>query len=341
VATAVVPVLSLLAILLNFTVDHPHFGLLGYLAAAVAVGGILCSALIAVLVGRRLLGWLEAHAQATAEITRGNYDYRIDEKRPDELGRLTDRFNDMAAALARGRQLRETFGEFVEPDVRDEILEFYQGLGGHVQEVTVLFAALRGFTRRSAGEAPDRVFDLLNRFFTLAVAAVRQEGGMVNKFLGDGLLALFGVPRSRADDADRAVRAALGLLAQLRELNRELLAEGQEPLLVGIGIHSGPALVGCVGAALPATHGRQRFRREYSAIGETVNLGQRLEQLTKTAHGPILISEHTRARLQTPIPLACLGPQQVAGYDGPLVVYRVETTPSGVRLPPDASASPG
>ncbi|HXG12272.1 MAG TPA: adenylate/guanylate cyclase domain-containing protein [Gemmataceae bacterium] len=324
VATAVVPVVSLLAVVLTFVEGQPHFDRLRALAVGVAVNSVVYSAIVAGVVGWNLVSWVDAQARATEEIMRGNYDYRIDEKRPDEFGRLTDRFNDMAAGLARARLLRETFGEFVEPDVRDQILEYYQGLGGEVQEITVLFADIRGFTRRSAGEAPDRVFDLLNRFFTLAVAAIREEGGLVNKFLGDGLLALFGVPRARADHADRAVRAAVNLLARLRELNRELAAEGQEPLAVGIGIHTGPALVGCLGAALPGADGRQRFRREYSAIGETVNLAQRVEQLTKTVGGPILLSEQTRARLREPVPLTCRGPQPVPGYDGTLVVHQVE-----------------
>jgi adenylate cyclase len=328
VATAVVPIVSLLAVLLTFTQEHPHFNLLGSLALATAAGGILCSALIAFLAGRSLLGWVHAQARATEEITLGNYEYRLDERRPDEFGQLTDRFNDMAGALARARRMRQTVGQLIRPDVLSDILDYYTEMGGDVREVTVLFADIRGFTRRSAGAAPDRVVGLLNRFFSLAVAAVEAEGGLVNKFLGDGFMALFGVPRPRPDHADRAVSAALALLKNLESLNRELAAEGQAPLTVGIGIHTGPALVGCIGATLTDSDGRSQMRREFTAIGETVNLGQRVEQLTKQLGGPVLLTEQTRAKLRCSAALTCLGPQQPAGHDGTLVLYRVEATRS-------------
>ena len=182
--------------------------------------------------------------------------------------------------------------------MRDEILERYPGLGGEVVEVTVVFIDIRGFSRRSAGEPPERVVCLLNRFFTLSFLAIERHCGHVNKFLGDGLMALFGVPRACDDHADRAVAAALDLLAELARLNDELKREGQEPLVVGVGIHTGPALVGCVGATLGADAGRERTRKEFTAIGETVNLAQRVEQLTKCCGGPVLLSEATRRRLR-------------------------------------------
>src|SRR5262249_58493012 len=107
--------------------------------------------------------------------TFGNYRARITEKRPDEFGRLTDRFNDMCASLERAQEMRESFGESVGPEARDVYME-QSGMGGEVREITVLFADIRGFTRRSAGESPDRAVELLNRFFTHAVAAVLAHG---------------------------------------------------------------------------------------------------------------------------------------------------------------------
>jgi adenylate cyclase len=144
---------------------------------------------------------------------------------------------------------------------------------------------------------------------------------LVDKFLGDGILALFGAPRPREDHADLAVRAACGLLTRLNTLNRELAAEGQAPLKVGIGIHTGPALVGSIGAMVALPDGRQQTRREYTAIGETVNLAQRIEQLTKTCGGPVLLSEQTRLCLARPVPLKSAGPQLVPGCSTPLLVH--------------------
>jgi adenylate cyclase len=323
IAVALVPLIALLVVELNATPDHaPWLDDLRRLALGVTVVGVVCSAVIGAITGRTLLTWLKAHGAATDQLSAGNYDYRIEEKRPGEFGRLTDRFNDMAAELGRGRQDRETFGQMVGPEVRDE-MHRYPGLGGDIEQVTVMFIDIRGFTRRSAGEPPDRVVCLLNRFFTLSFLAIERHCGHVNKFLGDGLMALFGVPRACPDHADQAVAAALDLLAELGRLNDELKREGQEPLAVGVGIHTGPALVGCVGATLAAEGGRPRTRKEFTAIGETVNLAQRVEQLTKCCGGPILLSDATQQRLRSAPPTESLGRQEIAGCPGGLVVHRV------------------
>jgi adenylate cyclase len=328
-AVAVVPLMALLVVALNATApEETRHDFLRWMGVGVFLGGISCSGLISWLIGRDLLEWVQTHTRATEEISQGNYAVRILSKRPDEFGQLIDRFNDMAAGLQRAQHQRETFGEFVEPEVAAEILDNDPGLKGQVVNVTVLFVDIRGFTHRSSGMPPEQAVALLNRFLTLAVLAIRQNEGMVNKFLGDGLMALFGAPRRRGDHADMAVSAARGLLAGLEHLNHELAAEGLPPLRVGIGIHTGPALVGCIGTTWTEPSGRGRTRREYTAIGETVNLAQRIEALTKTAGGPILISEATRSRLRHAAALTCLGPHTVAGYDGKLVVYRVDLSES-------------
>jgi adenylate cyclase len=314
-AVAVVPLFALLAVTL-----HPEAGQNHALAVEVTILSVLNSAILGMVTGRTLLSWLESQSAGTEEITKGNYQYRIDQKRPGEFGRLTDRFNDMATALEQGRHMRETLGQFFDPEMFEEIMGGPE-LGGQVREVTVLFADIRDFTRRSAGEAPEKVVALLNRFLSLAMASVKEQDGLVDKFLGDGILALFGAPRPREDHADLAVRAACGLLTRLNTLNRELAAEGQAPLKVGIGIHTGPALVGSIGAMVALPDGRQQTRREYTAIGETVNLAQRIEQLTKTCGGPVLLSEQTRLCLARPVPLKSAGPQLVPGCSTPLLVH--------------------
>jgi adenylate cyclase len=319
-AVALMPLVALLAVVLNFRPQPQDMAELGGLARGVAIVGIVSGGLISWIVGRDLFRWVRTHAEATEQIAQENFDVRVAEKRPDEWGRLTDRFNDMAVALGRARQLHETFGVVLGPEVRDEILDRYPGgeLGGEVQEVTVLFADIRGFTRRSAGEPPERVVELLNQFLTLAVRAVEDHRGMVNKFLGDGIMALFGAPRPRDDHADRAIASAVDMLRHLVQLNQDLLEKGQASLTIGIGIHTGPALVGCVGVM---SDGKQRPHKEFTAIGETVNLCQRIEQLTKTCGSRILLSEQTRLRLRQPVPLVALEPQEVPGCQAPLLVH--------------------
>jgi adenylate cyclase len=181
-------------------------------------------------------------------------------------------------------------------------------------------------TRFSAGGDPQKVVEVLNRFLTLADNAVKSKGGVIDKFMGDGVMALFGTPRRQANHADQAVAAARELLGALRVLNNELTATGQKPLQIGIGIHTGLAVVGCIGSKVTLPDGRERMRRSFTAIGETVNLAQRLEQLTKTFEGPILISDQTRLSLNLPttMQLRCHGEVDVPGCDLKLVVYQVK-----------------
>jgi adenylate cyclase len=322
-SVAVAPVLALLAVALNFTGgERERYEDLRGLAVGVAIVGLPSSGFLMWMVGRNLLSWVRAHSAATDAIARGDDSVRIHEQRPDEWGLLTDRFNDMAETLGRARVLRETFGQFVSPEVRDEILRRPPELGGEIEEVTVLFADIRGFTRRSERESPERAVEVLNRFLSLAVAAVEENGGWVNKFLGDGLMALFGAPLPRPDHAERALEAARDLVRRLEALNGELSRAGMEPVHAGVGIHTGPALIGSVGARLEGPGGVARVRRELTAVGETVNLAQRIEQLTKSLGGPILVSAETRARLRSADGLEDLGPQSIPGRDGPVALFR-------------------
>jgi adenylate cyclase len=188
----------------------------------------------------------------------------------------------------------------------------------------VLFADIRGFTRRTASESPKRAVQLLNRFLTLAVSAIYAQGGTAIKFLGDGVMAVFGPRRLRSNHAEQAVTAARDLLDQLAGLNAELALQAETPLCIGIGIHTGSAVVGCIGAKVMLPDGRTGLRKELTAIGETVNLAQRLEQLTKSCAGPILLSEQTRLKLGNDLHLINHGPMPIPGYDGELVVYQVQ-----------------
>lgn len=327
-AIAVVPLLALLVVALSFTEDRVDlFEDLRALGVGVSLVGLPFSGFLMWLMGRSLLTWVGALSSATDDVAGGNFAVRVTEKRPDEFGRLTDRFNDMLEGLERGAALRETFGQFVNPEVRDEILTRYPDLGGEVEVVTVVFADIRGFTRRSAGARPEETVELLNRFLTLSVSAIEEQGGWVNKFLGDGFMGLFGAPRPRQDHADLAVGAALELLGRLETLNIELTGRGVAPLRVGVGIHTGPALVGCIGASLPGPRGGRRVRREFTAIGETVNVAQRIEGLTKTKGGPLLLSESTRSRLLRPVALGALGEVVIPGHEGRLVLHRALGVP--------------
>jgi adenylate cyclase len=324
-AVALMPLFALLAVALNYVGNNKNeedlywFGPALVLVSAASGGGIFW------LMGRDLWRWIHLHTEATAEIAKGNYDIRIEQPRPDEWGLLTNHFNDMAVALNQAWESHETLGQLVSPEVRDRILRRMHGFEVQLQEITVLFVDIRGFTTRCAGADPQRIGTLLNRFLTLALQSIEEKGGYVNKFLGDGVMALFGATHAQDDHADLALASARELLLRLCELNKELVQQGDAPLIIGIGIHTGPALVGCFGATVQGENGQPLMRREFTAIGETVNLCQRIEQLTKKCGGPILLTENTRQRLRRAWALDCVGPLDLPGVAEAMVVYKVGT----------------
>src|SRR5262249_52661280 len=265
-AVAIMPLVALLAVALNFVGNNKNVEVLYWLGPGLVAVSALSGGGIFWLVGGGLRRWIHLQTAATSQIAAGNFDVHIDHPRPDEWGRLTNHFNDMAVALAQAWESHETLGQLVSPAVRDQILRRMPGFEVRLQEITVLFVDIRGFTARCSGADPQRIGSLLNRFLTLALQSIEQKGGYVNKFLGDGVMALFGATQPRDDHADLALASARELLARLAELNAELAAQGEPPLVVGIGIHTGPALVGCFGATVQGL-----MRREFTAIGETVN----------------------------------------------------------------------
>lgn len=216
-----------------------------------------------------------------------------------------------AAALAaylRERRSREEaiaqFSRFVNPTVVQQLLE-RGGLegGGQTREVTLLFSDIRGFTTLSEKHAPQEVVELLNRYFTLQVAAVFRHGGTLDKFIGDAIMAVWGAPLEDPNHAEHAVRCALEMTEALEAFKTELGELGTD-FDVGIGIHSGPAVVGLIGSDQ---------RREYTSIGDTVNLASRIEGLTKEARRRILVSRETMERCAQAFDFVSCGSYKVKG----------------------------
>ncbi len=212
-------------------------------------------------------------------------------------------------------QLMQIFERYVSPEVaaeiwnrRDEIV-----LEGQQKVATVLFSDLRGFTSLTAGRRSDEVLVWLNRYFDAMSEVVKRNGGMLNKFMGDGMLVVFGVPLSRGADVDAraAVRAAVEMLERVEEMNGEQ-EPGQPRCSMGIGLHTGILTAGNVGA---------RDRLEYSVIGETVNLASRLEALTKHFGTSIVMSPDTRDLVREHFETAPLGEVSVRGLPDKVHVY--------------------
>lgn len=183
--------------------------------------------------------------------------------------------------LAREEVARANYGRFLPPFVVQKLLENPESftLGGTNQLITVLFADIRGFSRIAERERPEKIVRLLNRFFSEMTEIVFAHGGTLDKYIGDEVMSLFGAPTTTPDDASNAVSAAIEMQKRLIELNVELKTDGFEQIGVGIGLHTGEAIVGYVGS---------ERRSEYTAIGDTVNLASRLQ--ANALAGQILLS---------------------------------------------------
>ena len=184
--------------------------------------------------------------------------------------------------------------------------------GGREQEVVVLFSDLAGFTHACAGLPAAEALAMLSEYQERMVAEIFRAGGTLDKFIGDGIMATFGTPAPAVDAADRAVRAARGMIAALAELNRDRVARGQAPLVQRIGIHAGLAVVGNVG-----TH----QRLEFTVIGDTVNVASRIEKACKRIGKPAMLSAAVVERLTMAAALELVGPVALDGQTQPVELY--------------------
>ncbi|MGC2081881.1 MAG: adenylate/guanylate cyclase domain-containing protein [Bradyrhizobium sp.] len=214
------------------------------------------------------------------------------------------------AATARDR-VTSLFGQHVSPQVVERLMA--EGTSGatDIRRVAVMFADFRGFTAAAQSRTPQQVVDRLDGAFAVLVEKLEAHGGIVNKFLGDGFLALFGAPFETPDAARHAVAAGREMLAAMTDVN----VDTDWPLRIGIGIHLGEVVAGSIGSPR---------RKEYTVIGDTVNFASRLEALNKEFGSQLLISSEVRAALgETECEARSLGEVPVRGYDHPVEVWQL------------------
>jgi class 3 adenylate cyclase len=210
--------------------------------------------------------------------------------------------------------VKETFGKYVTPEIRDEILAGRIRGEGELTEATILFADLRDFTPWVEATEPRQVVRDLNAYFTEMERAIRAHGGLVLQFIGDEIEAVFGAPITSRDHAARAVRAAVEMRARLQAWNARREAAGRPPLRNGIGIHTGTVLAGNIGGA---------DRLSYALVGDPVNLASRIQGLTKDFRADILISDATRSRLDGTVAVEALPAVRVKGRAEEVTIYKV------------------
>jgi len=209
--------------------------------------------------------------------------------------------------------LKRSFSGSVSPIVMEEILagQLSPELGGERKYVCVLFADIRSFTTLSESMAPEKVITLLNRYFECVVAQIHKENGAVICFMGDGIMAVFGAPKSVDNPSASGFAVAKAMQREVENLNKALVAEGMEVIEIGVGLHSGEAVIGHVGSS---------GRHDYTAIGDVTNVASRLEGVTKEIGYSVACSRNVAEELGMPDELSPVGPQSIKGHT-PIEVY--------------------
>ena len=283
---------------------------LAWVAVGVTVFGVIAGlGFVALLVGplRRLRAGVE-------RLAAGDLAVRVPPTSRDEVGELTAAFNEMGESLQQKARIQQAFGRYASDWVLQTLLESPEGaeLKGVERDVTVLFADIRGFTRLSEGLEPADVVALLNDVFQLVSDRILARGGTIDKFIGDSVMAYFGAPVPSTDHPVAAVSAAVDIARAVEERNAKLEA-GEYAVGVGIGIHTGPVVVGNIGSDR---------RTDFTAIGDSVNVAARLEKLARA--GEILVSEAVQRRVRGSHRLRFEGERQLSGRQEPVHVYSVD-----------------
>lgn len=248
-------------------------------------------------------------------IGEGHLDTEAVVDSKDEFSHLAEAINEMAHGLRERERLKTNFARYVSSQVLDKILqnETTTKVEGERRKITVLFSDIRQFTLLAESLPPEQVVAILNEYFDRMIDVIFNHFGTLDKFIGDGIMVEFGTPLDDPQQEDHAVNAAFGMLEALKKLNDEWKAQNKPTQLkIGIGIHTGLAIVGNIGS---------EKRLEYTAIGDTVNVAARLEQLTKQLQQDILISETTYMALQRKYVCRNLGLIQLPGRSEPIHVF--------------------
>ncbi|PIU19208.1 MAG: hypothetical protein COT18_08710, partial [Elusimicrobia bacterium CG08_land_8_20_14_0_20_59_10] len=235
----------------------------------------------------------------------------------DEFGQLKGHFNMMLDGLVERDHIKDTFGRYVSLEIAEKIMKSGKvNLAGEEIQATVLFSDIRGFTPLSEKLPPVELIRFLNEYFTYVTAPITENKGVINKFIGDAVMAIFSPVFGVEDHQAAAVRAALGMRKALEEFN----AQGRHPkVFFGVGVHSGGLVAGNVGT---------EARLEYTVLGDTVNVASRIESQTKDAAAQILVSGAVvegldKSRFPGAVFIEC-APVLMKGKSAPMVLYKVE-----------------
>jgi adenylate cyclase len=283
--------------------------------AALIAWVILCISFLTGYLYSGTITWpIRRLSDAARRIAEGDFKINLKAKGRDEIAHLSTAFNEMAKGLEERDRVKETFNKFHNKEIAEKLLTGEVKLGGERKEATVFFSDVRGFTALSETMEPEQVVEMLNEYMTRMVSIIRAHGGVVDKYVGDAIMALWGVPLTGEDDVYRAVKACLSMREELAKLNELRISRGQGALKIGMGLNMGPLIAGNIGS---------NEKMEYTVIGDAVNLASRIESMTKEYGTDLLISKSVYQQLSDRFIFELGGTTKVKGKTDAIEVYKV------------------
>ncbi|WP_024465541.1 adenylate/guanylate cyclase domain-containing protein [Treponema pedis] len=273
-------------------------------------------------------------ATAAGQIEKGEYEINLTPETNDELGLLTKSFVQMGKGLAERERLKDSFGRFINKEIAELAMQGKLALGGETKNTTVFFSDIRSFTAISEKLQPAEVVEFLNEYMTAMVECVNNTHGVVDKFIGDAIMAVWGAPTtagSPKEDALNCIRAALQMRAALIIFNRGRGGDKKPVIRIGCGINSGPVVAGQIGSTK---------RMEYTVIGDAVNLASRTEALNKPMGTDILITEYTYNLVKEEVLVEEMPSVTVKGKEKPLRMFAVVNMPNETGIPGAGAKGP-
>jgi adenylate cyclase len=256
----------------------------------------------------------------TKEIAKGNFEVTAKNivKSHDEVGELAIAFDDMTEGLKERDKMKNLFDKFHGTAITEELLKNEISLGGKRKEVTVFFSDIRGFTDFSEGHTPEEVVSMLNEYFEIMVHIINKNGGVVDKFIGDAIMAIWGVPHQTEADTVNAVKACLEMRIALKKLNESRQSRQLSTIKIGMGLHSGEAISGQIGSS---------ERMEFTVIGDTINTASRVEGATKAFGVDLLLTQNVIDKMGPKMSkyfiTSVAGDVKVQGKVEPIKLHRV------------------
>jgi adenylate cyclase len=280
-----------------------------------SIGGMFLLFLGAIFVARSVSRPVHELVEGARRIGKGDYENEVAVTQSDEIGELARAFNEMTRGLAEKDRVRDLLGKVVSSAVAEELLKNQDvKLGGEDLEVSILFSDIRSFTTLSETKMPSEILEFLNYYLTHMSEAIEAQDGIVDKYIGDAIMALFGAPIEQPDAAGRAMKAALAMRDALIDVNLEFQKRGWDEIRTGIGINTDIVVAGNMGSP---------NRLNYTVIGDGVNLASRLEGLTKEYGVEIIVSEATLLRAQGRYKTRSLGEVAVRGRTQPTPIFEL------------------